>query len=146
MDEMNVVDVSSFMLLEATGDSEVDSELNMDVAADHGADDDDDDDAQSCSCDLLDYCGPEFDYDHLGHAHDQDLHFDHDDHFDDDEDEGEVIDQDWTHDDNDDDDDQVGLSSTAKAGLHKKSSVDSNMELMNEMEKNRLFWEACLAS
>ncbi|CAL5357561.1 unnamed protein product [Camellia sinensis] len=138
MDEMNVVDVSSFMLLEATGDSEVDSELNMDVAADHDADDDDDD-AQSCSCDLLDYCGPEFDYDHLGNAHDQDLHFD------DDDDEGEVIDQDWTDDDNDDDD-QVGLSSTAKAGLHKKSSVDSNMELMNEMEKNRLFWEACLAS
>ncbi|THG07879.1 hypothetical protein TEA_009576 [Camellia sinensis var. sinensis] len=57
------------------------------------------------------------------------------------------LDQDWTDDNDDDDDDnQVWLSSIAKAGLHKKSSVNSNMELMNEMEKNRLLWEAYLAS
>ncbi|KAE9464002.1 hypothetical protein C3L33_04070, partial [Rhododendron williamsianum] len=62
MDEKNYVDVSSFMLFEATGDSEADShELNMasgdtshgmDVEPDYG-NDEDDDDAESCIYDLL---------------------------------------------------------------------------------------------
>ncbi|GFZ13692.1 hypothetical protein Acr_23g0020770 [Actinidia rufa] len=138
MDEKNVVDMSSFMLFEATGDSEADSELNMadvkpydhmDVVADD--DDHDDDDSESCSCDLLD-CGPiveldEFDDENLAHAHDEDHH---------------------VYGDDDDDDDEVMMSSMVKDGQHKKSKGcgDSAMELMSEMEKSRLFWETCLAS
>lgn len=42
------VDVSSFLLVEATGDSEVDSDPNMTII---DLVDDDDGDAESCSCD-----------------------------------------------------------------------------------------------
>ncbi|GFY98752.1 hypothetical protein Acr_13g0001530 [Actinidia rufa] len=51
-------------------------------------------------------------------------------------------------DDDDSDDDEVMMSSMVKDRQHKKSKGcgDSAMELMSEMEKNRLFWETCLAS
>ncbi|XP_057507845.1 uncharacterized protein LOC130790823 [Actinidia eriantha] len=131
MDEKKVVDVSSFMLFEATGDSEANSELNMDV--DVVTDEEDEEDAESCSCDNLLDRGPiaeleEFDDENLAHAHEE-VH--------------PVID-----DDDDSDDDEVMMSSMVKDRQHKKSKgcVESAMELMSEMEKSKLFWETCLAS
>ncbi|XP_052188124.1 uncharacterized protein LOC127798539 [Diospyros lotus] len=122
------VDVSSFMLWEATGDSE----LNM-AAMDYLADDDDDDeDAHSCSSCDYSYSGGSF------HADD---HGDYDD--DDDGDKGEVVDQDWTE---EEEEEEEEVSSTARQ--QKKASMDSTMDmhLMDEMERSKLFWEACLAS
>ncbi|CAL5425330.1 unnamed protein product [Camellia sinensis] len=142
MDEKKeFVDLSSMMLFEATGDSETISELNI-VAVDAELMDAAEDDALSCSCDDLMNCelGK---FDDLGHTHDEVYHVaDHG------GDEEEDIDQDWTDGGDDEDDDEVVMSSTAKAREHKKLRVcvDSAMELMNEMEKSRLFWEACLAS
>ncbi|KAH7862368.1 hypothetical protein Vadar_003811 [Vaccinium darrowii] len=175
MDEKNVVDVSSFMLFEATGDSEADSELNMasvdasygrDVEPDYGDhddddDDEDDDDAESCSYNWLE-SKPIFELrDPRGQR-------DHNGDDDDDDDEKSANDQDWANvdddrgnshdgqehhhvddgDDDDDDDDEVVMKSTAKTRQHKKPRLcaDSTMGLMNEMEKSRLFWEACFAS
>ncbi|XP_052211570.1 uncharacterized protein LOC127814237 [Diospyros lotus] len=134
MDEKKVFDVSCFMLMEATGDSEADSGLNLESDINALAEDD----AQSCCCDVLDYGSTVEFGDDLGHAHGEDCHVD------DDMEEG-IHNLDWS----DDDDDDVVLSRIAKAeGQHRKSKVcvDSAMALKNEMEKSRLFWEACLAS
>ncbi|KAI7983563.1 RNA-binding protein BRN1 [Camellia lanceoleosa] len=134
-----------FMLLQKSafyrGDSEAISELNI-AAVDAELMGAAEDDALSCSCDDLMDCelGK---FDDLGHTHDEVYHVaDHGD------EEDEDIDQDWTDGGDDEDDDEVVMSSTAKAREHKKLRVcvDSAMELMNEMEKSRLFWEACLAS
>ncbi|THG15854.1 hypothetical protein TEA_023877 [Camellia sinensis var. sinensis] len=134
-----------FMLLQKSafyrGDSETISELNI-VAVDAELMDAAEDDALSCSCDDLMNCelGK---FDDLGHTHDEVYHVaDHG------GEEEEDIDQDWTDGGDDEDDDEVVMSSSAKAREHKKLRVcvDSAMELMNEMEKSRLFWEACLAS
>uniref|UniRef100_A0A5B6YUZ5 Uncharacterized protein n=1 Tax=Davidia involucrata TaxID=16924 RepID=A0A5B6YUZ5_DAVIN len=153
MDLRNVVDVSSFLHCEATGDSEADSDLNMgavstdmDVA---------EDDAQSCSCDLSD-CARVIEFDHFDDDDGDDLEYVHDDDDDDDyddddeEEEEEVINQYWAG------DDKVAppskapglVTCTAAAGQRKKSRgcIDPTKELMNEMDRNKLFWETCLAS
>lgn len=117
MDGKNVIDVSSFFLFEATGDSESDFEPGM-------AADVEKDDAESCICDL-------YDTDRV-------------------EDDDEFVDQwfpkdvDDGDDDEDDDDDEVTVDQCWISD--KMVSVDSGGELMDESEKNRLFWEACLAS
>ncbi|GFZ19512.1 hypothetical protein Acr_28g0002170 [Actinidia rufa] len=138
MDEVVKHGVSSFMFFEVTGDSEASFEPNeeayeMDVA---------EDDAQSCCCDLMDF-------DDVGHTHDEDYHVDNDDDNDDEaeEEEEEVEeeeeDQDWSG-------GEVVVTSGTGGGQCKKRRVcvDSNstMESMNEMEKSRIFWEACLES
>ncbi|XP_059663797.1 pheromone-processing carboxypeptidase KEX1 [Cornus florida] len=135
MEWRNFVDMSSFLLFEAAGDSEADSDLNMDAVDTNVADDD----AQSCSCDFSDsVLVPEFDdfSDDQGSLH-------HDDDDDDgDEEEEEAIDQNWTG------DSKVvppfTMPGMAVAGqLNKmRACVDSN----TEMQKNRDFWETCLAS
>ncbi|KAL4307969.1 hypothetical protein GQ457_01G053500 [Hibiscus cannabinus] len=106
-----VVDLSYFLHLEATGDSEAGYfDPAMPAVINHDQNDDNDGDAESCSCE----------YDTTSDLLHMviELNYSLDD--DDNEEDGEVVDQ-------------------------EKSSVGST-ETMNEMEKNRLFWEACLAS
>ncbi|GMI73780.1 hypothetical protein like AT3G62990 [Hibiscus trionum] len=132
--QSKVVDLSYFLHLEATGDSEAGYfDPSMPAVINH----DQNDDAESCSCeydttsDLL-HMVIEFNY-----SLDDDANVGGDD-----EEDGEVVDQ------------EVRLYKKCRydpcingivAKESKKSSVDST-GTMNEMEKNRLFWEACLAS
>ncbi|KAI8522776.1 hypothetical protein RHMOL_Rhmol13G0022800 [Rhododendron molle] len=128
MEGKKAVDVFSWLLFECTGDSEDIFELNV---ASEGAETDveEDDDAHSRCCDFMVF-------DDLGDAHDEFYHVDEadDDDYDDDEEEEEEV------------------SSRGKARQRKKprlsvDSISTTMVLMNdEMEKSRLFWEACLAS
>lgn len=127
------VDVSRFFLFEVTGDSS--EVINSSVGEDYWADDD----AQSCSCDTSDvqsvrlFCGG-----------------------DDDDDDGEVdrlgssrcVGQeegsDSQNEGEDDDGDEVNQSQNRQ---QKESSKQSgSVELVNEKDRDRLFWEACLAS
>ncbi|XP_027349378.1 uncharacterized protein LOC113860987 [Abrus precatorius] len=123
MDMKNPYDVSSScMLLEATGDSEVDcSPIMGDHAFEFGRADDDD--AQSCSYDNSEtFSAAELDgYESLN------------------DDDGDEKKNDVHGTSYCEDDEMQG---------HNKSCVsdDSGQELVDEMEKNRLFWEACLAS
>ncbi|KAK8633734.1 hypothetical protein V6N13_014572 [Hibiscus sabdariffa] len=136
-----VIDVSYFLHLEATGDSEAGY---FDPAASSVINraQDDDDDAESCSCEI------DTTSDLLHMVTELDYSLDHgpnvvDDHEDDGD--GEVVDQ------------EVHCHEKCRydpcihgiiAKESKKPSVvpvDST-KTMNEMEKNRLFWEACLAS
>ncbi|XP_011033637.1 PREDICTED: uncharacterized protein LOC105132057 isoform X3 [Populus euphratica] len=121
--------------MEAAGDSEVDSDPTMstiDLV-------DDDDDAESCSCDTADHscvrdiinvaCSEveayQVNYNVVGGGDD-----------DDEEEEGVEVCQSWVH------HVHVGLPVKQKSCV----SVDSSHESMNEKEKDKLFWEACLAS
>ncbi|MBA0610999.1 hypothetical protein Godav_011720 [Gossypium davidsonii] len=145
------VDVSSFLLFEATGDSE--SGCSSDPAMvdishdDDGDDDDDDDDAESCSCDTA----PDVVHGvrEIGGSLKNKF--------------ANVVEG---VDDEDDDDDDDGVVEQKEVQLYKKgcrdderikgvgvgkekkssSSAENSSETMNEMEKNRLFWETCLAS
>ncbi|KAJ6723513.1 GLUTAMIC ACID-RICH PROTEIN-LIKE [Salix koriyanagi] len=133
----NSVDVSPFLLVEAAGDSEVDSgpATSTTVVAD-------DDDAESCSCDTSDHScviNGAFSEVEAGRAN---CNVADDDHADKEEEEEEEVEegvevcQSWcgqVH---------VGLPVKQKPCV----SVDSGNESMNEKEKDRLFWEACLAS
>lgn len=133
MGTKNVVDLSSFFLVEATGDSEVDFDPNLaiiDLA---------DDDAESCSCDVsedscvgdLNGCEVE------GCANVVDDQEEEQEQEQEKEKEKEEIHvyHSWT-----------GEHTETTAKQKSCVSVDSTNESMNEMEKNRLFWEACLAS
>ncbi|CAK7348226.1 unnamed protein product [Dovyalis caffra] len=139
------VDVSSFLLVEATGDSEVDSDANM--ASIDLVDDADDDDAESCCCDSSDHsCASDFINGARSEveAYNVNCHVvdDADDDDDDDEEEEEEqekgvhVYQSWVE------HGHVGLPMKQKSCV----SADSAKESLNEQEKNRLFWEACLAS
>ena len=114
------------MLLESTGDSEADCNPNMGEHAYeiHTADDD----AQSCSYDESETGNPAEPKGCCESLNDDD---------DDDEDgkKGDVCGTSYCEDDE-------------MQEHHHKSSVsdDSGQEPVDEMEKNRLFWEACLAS
>ncbi|XP_015891617.3 uncharacterized protein LOC107426044 [Ziziphus jujuba] len=145
-----VVDVSTFLLFEATGDSdEADSNCVDSTMVDRDADHCDivmgEDDAESCSWDLSD-APTVLDHELINGG---------------DRVEEYVYDDDGRHreeeeqEDDDDDDDVVKPVYQAWGGNnnrlnHQKScvSVDSTreFELLNEMEKNRIFWETCLAS
>lgn len=125
------IDVSCFLVMEDSGDSEVDSYRLMDHV------DYEDDDAESCSCDS--------DSSFLSNLYgcDDGDHKDYDNY--------EVE----AH-DIDDDDDEMDIQgycdqSTAynRCADEQRSVVSATAvaeESMNESEKNRLFWEACLAS
>ncbi|MBA0736847.1 hypothetical protein Gogos_010337 [Gossypium gossypioides] len=140
------VDVSSFLLFEATGDSE--SGCSSDPAmVDISHDDDGDDDAESCSCDTA----PDVVHGvrEIGGSLKNKF--------------ANVVEG---VDDEDDDDDDDGVVEQKEVQLYKKgcrdderikgvgvgkekkssSSAENSSETMNEMEKNRLFWETCLAS
>ncbi|MED6220306.1 hypothetical protein PIB30_043664 [Stylosanthes scabra] len=136
-------DFSSYILFEASGDSEEpDFDHNNMVCevsrvgssyvhhGDHHHHGDDahydDDDALSCSCDRSD---------------------------DDDDDACNVAEANWDHDDDEEEEEDVVYGTSyceeddevVQEQQHPKS-FDSNQESLDEMEKNRLFWEACLAS
>ena len=141
MDSGKLIDVSSFLLFEASGDSE---QLESDPG--YGIDLDKDDDAESCSCEFSENVCP----------------VDDDDDDDDDDEELDCLDSrcydDYYHDHEDEEDgnDQAltskpmglqrlgfgSMSGTRKSGV----CVDSSKGASSEMEKSRLFWEACLAS
>lgn len=129
MDVKGTVDVSSYLLFEATGDSEAlsdpimdDSSIAYQIAIS------DDDDALSCSYDASGTCN-------VGEVHE----YESDDELDDEKkEEKEVCVYGTSYCEDDDDEMQEH---------HKSSeSVDSGPETVDEMEKNRRFWEACLAS
>ncbi|XP_021621853.1 uncharacterized protein LOC110621882 [Manihot esculenta] len=122
MDTKKDVDLSSFLLVEASGDSESDFDPNSAIK-DHV-----DDDAQSCSCDVSDY------YSRVTEVQQESVHGVDDHHKEvgkEQEDEVHGY-QEWAN----------GLTVNQKSCV----SVESTNESMNEMEKNRLFWETCLAS
>ncbi|KAK8521830.1 hypothetical protein V6N13_021910 [Hibiscus sabdariffa] len=131
------VDVSSLLLFEATGDSE--SGCNFDpVVADTNNREDDDDDAESCSCDTVLPCVSEIDSLENRFANADD---------DDDDDDGVVEQREVQMYKKCCRDDRVNGGFVAK---DKKTSsdvlVENSNQTLNEKEKNRLFWEACLAS
>ncbi|XVF21873.1 hypothetical protein REPUB_Repub12eG0127000 [Reevesia pubescens] len=144
-----IVDVSSFLLFEATGDSEAGyfDPAMSDFINHADNNDDDDDDAESCSCDtttsdfLLPGVGNQLNY-----GLEDKANVDGDDHHEDEED-GEVVEQQKEihlyEKCRDDQRINGGVANEKKSSS--AVSVDST-KTMNEMEKNRLFWEACLAS
>ncbi|KAA8543173.1 hypothetical protein F0562_021332 [Nyssa sinensis] len=71
------------------------------------------------------------------------VHHDDDDDDDEEEEEEEVISQDWAGGDY-----KVAPPSKVTASQREKprACIDPSTKLMNEMEKNRLFWESCLES
>ncbi|KAL6339749.1 hypothetical protein AAG906_034835 [Vitis piasezkii] len=137
MESRKLMDVSSFLLFEASGDSEqLESDPGMAVS-EHGIDVDKDD-AESCSCDLSESVVQidEFDgFDAEGYDDYCDVE--------EEEEEEDGNDQTWTSKPVGPQRFAVGLTS----GDRKSSvCVDSTEGEGKEMEKSRLFWEACLAS
>ncbi|XLS48941.1 hypothetical protein HN51_023299 [Arachis hypogaea] len=134
-------DFSSYILFEASGDSEeADFNHNKMVCeistvgsyVHHGHEDyDDDDDALSCSYDRSDY-----DDDACNVA---EVNWDDDD---DDDDDGEKKDDVFGTSYCDEEDEVLQEQHPTRSFV----SFASNQESLDEMEKNRLFWEACLAS
>lgn len=113
-------DASSFFLFEATGDSEVDGREGPGHAEEVPMDEDD---AASCSCDSSDWT----DLDGVG---------------------GCDVEA-WLGDGREEDEDdelEDEQNSHPRAEYKSCVSVESTNELMNEMERSKLFWEACLAS
>ncbi|KAK7270231.1 hypothetical protein RIF29_23232 [Crotalaria pallida] len=135
MNIMDHADFSSYILFEATGDSEADFDPMMGgtYAYEHGRDedDDDDDDALSCSYDVSDICiASEVNmYDESSCDGDVD----------DEKKEDEEIDGAYGASYCEDDEMQ-------EENQRSYVSFDSSQDSVDEMEKNRLFWEACLAS
>ncbi|KAJ6941063.1 hypothetical protein NC651_006992 [Populus alba x Populus x berolinensis] len=137
------VDVSSFLLVEATGDSEVDSDPNMTII--DLVDDDDDGDAESCSCDTSYHSCVNGVYSEV-----EEYHVNYN-----------VVDEEQRRQEEEEEEEEEQQQEKGvhvyqsrvdhgHAGLPMKQkscvSVDSANESINEKEKNRLFWEACLAS
>lgn len=141
-----VVDVSSFLLFEATGDSEAGC-FDPALSAAAKDDDDDDDDAESCSSSDLLPAGTVME---LKYSLDEKLSandgYDDHDHYEDEED-GEVVDQikEVHFYKKCRDDHQRSIINGSVVAKETSVSVDST-KTMNETEKSRLFWEACLAS
>ncbi|KAK7378922.1 hypothetical protein VNO80_04371 [Phaseolus coccineus] len=126
MDMKNPFDVPSYMLLEASGDSETDCNPTVE---EHGCEiDREDDDALSCVYDSSETCNA---------AELNGYEFRNNDHVDDVEDEKKCEVRGTSYCDDDD-----------EMQEHQKSCVsdESGHELVDEMERNRRFWEACLAS
>ncbi|XWS46739.1 hypothetical protein CRYUN_Cryun14cG0093900 [Craigia yunnanensis] len=131
-----VIDVSSFLLFEATGDSEAGCFDPAMSVINHA----EDDDAESCSCDTTsDFLPGVRKLNSL-----EDKATVDDDHHEDEED-GEVVEQKEVRVYKKCRDDHQRINGVAKEKKSSAVSVDST-KTMNEMEKNRLFWEACLAS
>ncbi|KAF7818253.1 phosphopantothenoylcysteine decarboxylase subunit VHS3 [Senna tora] len=128
MDIKATSDFSSYFLFEATGDSEALSDPIMDDVAFS----DDDDDAQSCSYDASETHNVSKVINGYVSHHELD---------DDEKKEDEEVCFYGRSYYEDDDDDEIQQP-------HKSSeSVDSSSEsLVDEIEKNRRFWEACLRS
>ncbi|GKV12036.1 hypothetical protein SLEP1_g23240 [Rubroshorea leprosula] len=138
MNVKNMVDVSSFFLFEATGDSEAGvSDPGMPVVY-HSDEDDGDEDAESCICDGSDLpvVNKIYGGDHALRGCDAEEEDDEE------EENGEVVEQEevqgcqkWRS------DQRIGSPEEQKSTV----SVDSK-KTMNERERSKLFWETCLAS
>lgn len=116
-------DFSSYLLFEATGDSEADAS-SVDPGGSSAAPGSPEcNDAESCTDDTPD-CD-EFDMDEDENHEDGE--------------EGENYEK---------NDDEVVESKATKGFTKSSASIDSTKEfkMLNEVDKNRLFWEACLAS
>ncbi|KAJ6719818.1 GLUTAMIC ACID-RICH PROTEIN-LIKE [Salix purpurea] len=125
-------DVSSFLLVEGSADSEAEYgilKLYLDVTAacdEADDDDDDDDDAESCSCDAADCV----------HGFDETFEVDHDDH----------REPSWST------GRRMFLKDAALDCMimdeggeeESKADIDLTREVMDAME-DRLFWETCIA-
>ncbi|XWS76483.1 hypothetical protein CRYUN_Cryun01aG0180200 [Craigia yunnanensis] len=131
-----VVDVSSFFLFEATGDSEAGCFDPAMSVINHA----EDDDAESCSCDTTSDFLPG-----VRELNSLEEKLANVDDYNEDEEDGEVVEQKEVHLYKKCRDDKRINGVVAKEKKLSAVSVDST-ETMNEMEKNRLFWEACLAS
>ncbi|GAB4829709.1 hypothetical protein Ancab_019361 [Ancistrocladus abbreviatus] len=164
--QKRVVDLSPYFLVESTGDSEGDFDSSTEAAlldvggaggaayVHHGnaamaAVDDADDDAESCSHDVC--------YINVHKVKDIEIvtnggHDEGDEHYDDHKKEEDGTDTMSMHgkhmERRDHNHHQDGASEVrSTAGSHSlRSSVDSKKEKMSKTEKNRLFWETCLAS
>ncbi|KAE9589217.1 hypothetical protein Lal_00000247 [Lupinus albus] len=116
-------DFSSCIIFEASGDSEAYCDNMMGgyiYEDDNDLDYDNDDDALSCCYDGSDICNAADEFNMYGEP------------CDDADDRKEV---------------EGGASYCEDDEIHKSYvSSDSSQKFMDEMEKNRLFWEACLAS
>ncbi|KAE8679610.1 hypothetical protein F3Y22_tig00111398pilonHSYRG00209 [Hibiscus syriacus] len=141
------VDVSSFFLFEATGDSESGGSFDAAMADING--EDDDDDAESCSCETVLPGVIEIDslknkFANIG-GDDVYVGVDFDD---DDEDDDGVVEQREVqlYKKCCRNDQRVGVCVAKEKKPSTDVSVENSNETMNETEKNRLFWEACLAS
>ncbi|XP_022728246.1 uncharacterized protein LOC111283869 [Durio zibethinus] len=135
-----VVDVSSFLLFEATGDSESGCFDPAISVINHDEDGDDDNDAESCSCDTTsDFLHRVRELNSLEEKVNVG-----DDHHEDEED-GEVVEQKEVCAYKKCRDDYQNINGVAKEKKPSTVSLDST-KTKNEMEKNKLFWEACLAS
>ncbi|XP_030532573.2 uncharacterized protein LOC115742431 [Rhodamnia argentea] len=118
-------DASSFFLFEATGDSEVDGGHEEEVPMEE-------DDAASCSCDSSGWTGAGGGGVGVGGC--------------------DVAA--WLGDGREEDEEDEELDDEQNSRAHQlpgaeyksRVSVESTGELMNEMERSKLFWEACLAS
>ncbi|XP_028762301.1 uncharacterized protein LOC114720772 [Neltuma alba] len=135
MDMKGTVDVSCYLRFEATGDSEASCDPIKDPNIACRISICDDDDAQSCCYDSSESVNS----DQLINGYEPDEKRIED------EDEEEVCVYGTTYreeEEEDDDDDDCEIQ------VQKKVRVcgDSGPKKMDEMEKNRLFWEACLAS
>lgn len=145
MDVKQTADVSRYILFEATGDSEADCDPMMDdqvgyeIARAHDDDDDDDDDAESCSYDGSENQNCNLQGEQLRGCGSRDADYERDAEKKKDEEEARVC-HGTSYCDDDDDDDEIPKHHNSSL------SVDSGQHLMDEMEKNRRFWEACLAS
>ncbi|KAE8676463.1 RNA-binding protein-defense related 1 isoform 1 [Hibiscus syriacus] len=137
-----VVDVSSFLLFEATGDSE--SVCNFDAAMADINGGEDDDDAESCSSDTV-LPGVR----HTGSLENKFAYIGGDIDDEDDEDDDGVVEQREVQLYKKCCRDDQRINGVFVAKEKKPSSavpIDNSNETMDEMGKNRLFWEACLAS
>ncbi|KAL1816609.1 hypothetical protein ACET3Z_019183 [Daucus carota] len=151
------IEVSPFLLFESTGDSEEDSHLTN-CPCDDGDDDkevtpacDDVDDCQSCCSDSSEICNTYHDNDNdkntelvRVHGYVYDSNKRHRNDYDEDEDEDEG-----------DDDGAVSQECSSRnagfgysrAQVKKcKVYVDSRLDSIKKEEKDKLFWDACLAS
>ncbi|XVE77706.1 hypothetical protein DITRI_Ditri13aG0084400 [Diplodiscus trichospermus] len=140
-----VVDVSSFLLFEATGDSEAGcfdpAAMSVTHHAEEEEEEEEEEDAESCSCNGTSEFSPGV----RQHNSLEEKAKGGDDHHEDEED-GEVVDQKEVGVYKKCRDDHRQINGVAKEEKASSAvSVDST-ETMNEKEKNRLFWEACLAS
>ncbi|KGN44840.1 nuclear polyadenylated RNA-binding protein 3 [Cucumis sativus] len=118
----HIEDISSYFLFEATGDSEVDLQSSSPVSTEFN-------DAESCTddTDRIMLCNNEDDEDEEEMGVEND-----DDDGDEEEEEEEVVES-----------KAIGFSIKSNASI---DSTKDEFKMLNEVDKNRLFWETCLAS
>ncbi|KAK9733601.1 hypothetical protein RND81_04G077700 [Saponaria officinalis] len=148
IEKKNIVNLSHFFLFEAVDDSEGEFDHshnhNSMMMMGYGDEDDDDDDAESCSYDtwdstshVNDVCRGRY---RTNNNHNNNIIVNDDD---DDDDENVA----YMRDDDDDHKSTSEVVSTANSHNSRKSCVDSNVgKKLSENDRNRLFWETCLAS